>query len=585
MKALPRPLRPWAEPLAMLSTEVQSGLGPWLAALRNLFGPLSPPRRAAEGEPDGYDGIARRGSYDRLLLSEWAVALELPDEFTRRAVMGEHVFTRPAFRQSRGSGSSIALLDAGPDQLGAPRLAHLAALVVLQARAQAAGATFHFRTLQDPGPPRALDRTSLHWWAGHPTWSSPLSFVDAWQEQLSEHGDAERWLIGGPALQPMAEALGASLLLVEPEPNVLRVTAVPRGRRRTAATLPLPASDVGVRVLRSPLRSDSQGFTRAPMPDAIGTVSANGRRLFLQESEGFRGYGIPRSAAARTGRPKWTGPGPVATLLGVDDRRRMVGIGRSFHGKLVLLGSGLRGRTSMGETLELPFEVPHGLADATRVRFMVATARRNLFEGWILDSLDQLWRLRVAVDVDDRILDESELVCLERSCGYLVRASRDHLVWHSRSRGAIVATTTRHQLDDAEPETAVVGVSSNSDGSSPLYGAWRQANHYVLMPPPPASGTSVRAPDGDVFGLSLVANQAEGPSLLFTCNDREVWSRCGIHDAYEDHLHFSTASPLLEVRHEPNFEYVVWRTKSELGLFALQDENMRLRLRLSKGGR
>ncbi len=48
--------------------------------------------------PDGYDGIGRRGSYDRLLASEWLIHDELPDEFLRRVVSGEHAFLRRLHR-------------------------------------------------------------------------------------------------------------------------------------------------------------------------------------------------------------------------------------------------------------------------------------------------------------------------------------------------------------------------------------------------------------------------------------------------------------------------------------------------------
>ena len=51
---------------------------------------------AGDGEPDGYDGIASRGIYERLVTSEWLLADEEPDEFDRRAAMGEHTFTRLA---------------------------------------------------------------------------------------------------------------------------------------------------------------------------------------------------------------------------------------------------------------------------------------------------------------------------------------------------------------------------------------------------------------------------------------------------------------------------------------------------------
>lgn len=581
MTRLPDPLKPWGPPLSILSPEVLSGLGRWLAPLRNLFGPLAPPRAAAQGELDGYDGLSQRGPYDRLLLSEWAVALELPDEFSRRAAMGEHMFTRPAFREPRGSSTSIALLDAGPEQLGAPRLAHLAALVVLEARAQAHGAEFRFRSLQHPGQLDPFNQTSLRWWAGNPTWAPPDSFVDSWQEQLAEHSDAEIWLVGGPSLHPLAAEFGTSLLVVEPEPSRLRITAQPRRRSPTTAVLPLPDPDVGVRILRAPLRNTVKPSPRIPVTESAGSIAANGRRLFIRDSEGFTGYAIPNSPGAPSGRVKKIGQGPVETLLGVDDRKHVVGLGRSRSGALVLLGSGLAGKRSIGEELELPFEVPHALQTATAARFMLRTTSRDRFEAWILDPADQLWRLEVQVDTYGRLRKPSSLSCLDRSCGYLVRVAPQHIAWHSRSRDTVLATTSQHQLDVADPESTVIALADNSDPTCPLFGAWLDGERFTVIPPPPASPLKLGAPDGKVFGLSAIFKRSRRPRLLFTRNEREVWSHDG---KFDDHQHFSTSGPILEIRHEPSFEFIVWRTALEVGVYSLQDGGMRLRLRVGPEG-
>src|SRR5262245_47625256 len=134
---LPHALRPWSEQLAWLHDDVVGSIGEWLPLLRTLVGPLAIPRSAFAGEPDGFAGLTRRGTYDRLVASEWLLAEELPDEFIRRAVMGEHLFNEVARIEPTGSRTSIALFDAGPDQLGAPRLVHIAMLIVLTVRAAA----------------------------------------------------------------------------------------------------------------------------------------------------------------------------------------------------------------------------------------------------------------------------------------------------------------------------------------------------------------------------------------------------------------------------------------------------------------
>ena len=235
MTALPPALRPWAQALELLDGTVQTGVSTWLAPLRSLFGPMASPRRDSDGVPDGYDGISGRGTYDRLLLSEWAVALEVPEEFLRRAAMHEHVFTRPAFVSPQTSSRSVALLDVGPRLLGAPRLAQLAALVVLESRAIAEGGTFSFGTLQHPGAKlRQLEHGSLRDWSERISWADAPTDPEPNRARLEEHEVTECWLIGAPNLRALAADLEANLLVVEEgqqsDERTLQLTAHRRGR-------------------------------------------------------------------------------------------------------------------------------------------------------------------------------------------------------------------------------------------------------------------------------------------------------------------------------------------------------------------
>jgi hypothetical protein len=56
--------------------------------------------------------------------------------------MGEHLFLNRAHSSPIGTRASLALFDAGPSQLGSPRIAHIAALIVLANRADSAGSSF-----------------------------------------------------------------------------------------------------------------------------------------------------------------------------------------------------------------------------------------------------------------------------------------------------------------------------------------------------------------------------------------------------------------------------------------------------------
>ena len=84
-------------------------------------------------------------------------------EFSRRAATGEHAFFQIARRAPAHAMSSVAILDAGPLGLGAPRIAHLATLIVLAARAvtpDGGGRDIYvdYRTLQAARLPALEDR-------------------------------------------------------------------------------------------------------------------------------------------------------------------------------------------------------------------------------------------------------------------------------------------------------------------------------------------------------------------------------------------------------------------------------------------
>ena len=147
---LPPALAPWKDALAAVSPEVAAALGDWLLKLAPAVGPLRTRTLVGTGEPDGYDGLLRRGPYERLLLSEWLLATEAPEEFVRRAATRELAFHRMAHREPADARASVALFDAGPSQLGVPRLVHVAALVLLAQRAAKAKARFGWAVLQRP---------------------------------------------------------------------------------------------------------------------------------------------------------------------------------------------------------------------------------------------------------------------------------------------------------------------------------------------------------------------------------------------------------------------------------------------------
>jgi hypothetical protein len=338
---LPPALAPWAAQLAVLPAELALALAPWVGRLAVAMGRLSPVRSRRAGDPDGYSGLARRGSYERLVITEWGVAELFPDEFLRRATAGEHLFLDLARREPRGALRSVAIVSAGPGQLGAPRLAHLAALIVLARRATAAGAGFSWGVLEDTGHQltdgfdeaavaRLLDaRTAV---AAEP------GAIAAWLTAIGGDPACDAWLIGDPDAARAARRAGAATAIVrdvlEPSARAIEVEIEHRGPA-ARVRLELPAPALCARMLRDPyagVRGSSGAPRSAPWPARAVTAAGparsvrfapGGRRLLVELAGGaVESWPIPGSPREPVGRPRrWTPP-PDHTTVALGTWRR-----------------------------------------------------------------------------------------------------------------------------------------------------------------------------------------------------------------------------------------------------------------------
>jgi hypothetical protein len=251
-------------------------LGPWRAALRGVdpelipaaeamaerlwlfFGPYPLPGSGDDGEPQGYFGLERRGPYERLLTSEWAMLEAAPLEFLRRAVAGEQLFFALSRRRPAGGRRCVALVDAGPEQLGNCRLAQLALLMVLAERSRAAGAQFLWSSWQAPPGDhdegfeggalrRFLEQRSPHMVAPE--------MRQAWLALLgAPAAEEERWSIGGA---DAGQCAGLQWVAIgENEQDIacrsLTVEWRPPGRPRKSIELPLPPETARIRLLKDP---------------------------------------------------------------------------------------------------------------------------------------------------------------------------------------------------------------------------------------------------------------------------------------------------------------------------------------------
>lgn len=303
VRDLPPGIEPWGEALAALTPALATALLPMVHALDDLIG-----RRHStagdEGPPDGYDGLAARGVPERLLMSEWLLADELPLEFLRRAATGELLYLAQARRRPLRAGRVVALVDNGPDQLGAPRLAQLAALVVLHRRARASGTELAVGVLgRDPETWIEGDVAGvLRAWRSDRVHRAATAADVAARDAALRPGD-EAWVLAGP---DVAEALR--------RPRVACIRARTWDGTGTATLhvdlgedtveLVMPDTALGIRALRgAAFRSDPPAVARSG-PLRFPTFGSEARRLLARGDDATEllAVAVPSSRAERSPR-------------------------------------------------------------------------------------------------------------------------------------------------------------------------------------------------------------------------------------------------------------------------------------------
>lgn len=358
MTGLPLPLAPWAAELAGFPPVVASVLGPWLPVLERMVGPLAAPSMRGQGEPDGYGDLSRRGSYERLVTSEWLLASDAPEEFLRRAAQSEHLFLGRKLQSQTGGVRTVVLFDSGPEQLGAPRLVHLALLIVLARRARTAAAAFGWAPLQRPG--HAMDQESdAH--AGQRLLSRRCLDVTTgaqaanWAEMLKSDLATESWVVTGPqgreAVGPGPRRWGC---VTVSEPLSLQRTHLevevrpPNGGSRTLR-LPLPAPDEQVRLLRDPWNSaSSAGMVRhGPLIQRHALMFLPGsHRLVVRLANGeILIHDVPNVRSNPGGSPRYVLP-PGQGLLAAGAYKRRFALVTFGDGRIELVTGSRSGRVT-----------------------------------------------------------------------------------------------------------------------------------------------------------------------------------------------------------------------------------------------
>lgn len=363
MTALPPSLAPWSGVLSLFPRDLAATIGPWLPRLDLAFGRLPRPRTKDDGPPDGFSGLSRRGAPERLLMSEWMLAMEEPLEFERRLVMGESLHLRLERRAPAGAKRTVILTDVGPSQLGPPRLGQLASLLVLAARAEAAQVELVIGALQsDPDTAlTSLNEVNIQSWLNQRSPREPNA--EDWRRWEAAHRLTSKladdlWLLGGPrsrAVGPPGVARGEVSEVLWPGQRKLQLLVERRGERGRPMELELPPPEASVRLLRNPFEVPEQrgALLKASLSGALIHLSPSGRRLFLRTAAGLIAFAVDQQGPSRAESRIYSTREQL--LVAVGERSKQVVLVTSDGEKLSLLSYGRRGRFSaVHQTAALP---------------------------------------------------------------------------------------------------------------------------------------------------------------------------------------------------------------------------------------
>lgn len=512
--------------LGMLPPEVVRSLGPWIDQLAAAIGPLRARARTGSGAPDGFDGLSRRGPYERLVLTEWAIADVAPEEFLRRAAQHEHPFYQLARRDEARARTSVALFDPGPLQLGGPRVGHFALLLALAGRARQAGARFGWSPLQrapDAADPNAGLRLGLTedglrgFLLGRLATSPAERDLQPWLDLARRDDWEDLWIIGPPdtvapgrRLPGVKTPVGRIAVsdVFEAGTRALDVT-VARGAHRRTLRLPLPPENECLRLVRdgalkpklpTPVRMNrTPGVAR---PVSAPVLLADGRKVAFVDADGcVTVYTVPDAPSPKRGRYRRFAVEAGHTVLGLGWTRR----------QLVLL-------TEKDAVLHL--------LDVSGTVFPPHLSRRESLSGPWTPELRPTRLCRVELSTGGAAL------FIDASDRLMVLNERNALAWYDGAR-AMATINGRTRVLVAPDAVAHVNNAIGDVVFTPIEGVegWVAASISVKVvtlqrlatgewhvPQFGGSAQLIRPPDGaEVLGVTEVS----GPSLGLLCLDAD----------------------------------------------------------------
>lgn len=586
---LPQSLQPWRDWLHWFPPEQLPLLADLFARLNPLLGPLRGMQQGGMPEPDGLGDLQRRGPYERLLTSEWLLADELPDEFLRRAAVGEHLFLAPQYRAHQANRMIVVLFDAGPLQLGGPRLVHLALLILLARRASEAGAELRWGVLQNA--------PQLHEFTGAAHLKQLLDarsyqtvsdeHWQAWRAWLSEqeYDSGERWIVGQrlPAtdarscthrvqIQP---SLDNRSLLFALQGGATRQVALPNPDQRLALQLIKGEFDVARQMARTAVKAiiPRVALTLAPVIASSGIHVA----LKLLDEPGLVVIKLPAPRQKKPLDVRRTLWNNRSTPLAIIFPGRMPGAILSMDEQLIFWNmTGLKPvarperdqlQLPMGTATLLPIVWLH---NGTYGRVFLLDSQGHL-AFWVVDNgkLPSPHQPGVTHSMADKVVgmaqvDRSMLAYLRHDAGRLYV----HLLnpWISRSTGHVVGTAKDVHVD----QVLFPGSTRWNQG---FYGcAWMRLvdgqQQWQLVAPDLQTSQVDLAPGWKGLGL-LIGEDEELSMVLLGPNQQTVALYC----QGEQHVLFTTNEVIARISFCPMSGLVAALTKArELVVYSVRDE-------------
>lgn len=313
----------WWDELTFLAPDVRSDYGRLLNQLERGFTPI--PARPDEGDPAGWAGLTRRGRWERLLTSDWALAEAAPEEFIRRAGEGELSYWQLAREARRQSREVLVWVDSGPDQLGACRLVQLALLFYLQHLCQVSGGRFYWGVIQAPQKLYdQLGRDEVQ------TYLRSRS-LEAAQQPVEAVSAVQSWCIGCADWLSRVPASFARVALRQASAESVELEF--RGRK---LNLQLPPGERASRLLKDPFSWVKPGGPSESRVNSSGGVlrfSQCGRKLLVVEPERVLVIPLPSSPREPAGRTRVFHLRRQGTVMAVAWERNALYVAQESEGK------------------------------------------------------------------------------------------------------------------------------------------------------------------------------------------------------------------------------------------------------------